>query len=300
MARALWSGTITFGLVNIPVKLYRATAPGSGRSISFHLLHRTCGGRIKNVRRCSVENVDVPWQDVVKGYEVEKGRYVRLEEAELDELLPKDDYAQVAIESFAKLEEIDPLVLDRAYYISPDGPPRAYALLHRALQGSGRVAVSRVMLRTRSHLAMVRAADRHLLLHTMFYPEEIVDAGEVPGLPETRLPVEARQVHAAEQLIDAMTAKWDPARYHDEYAERVHRVIEEKVERGAVTEAVAPLAPERGEVVDLLEALRRSVAQSGEHAAARPRRTAEGLRRTRVSTGASRRAPARGRRGSRR
>jgi DNA end-binding protein Ku len=259
MARALWSGAISFGLVNIPVKLYRATASASARSISFHLLHAKCGTRIKNVRWCPKDDVQVPWKEIVRGYEVERGRYVVLDDAELDRLLPEEDYAGIAIESFVALSEVDPIFYDRAYYVAADGSARAYALLHQALAESGRVAIAHVTLRTRAHLAVVRTEDRHLVMSTMYFAAEVVDPGSVPGLDVVK-PARAdkRQLEAAQKLVDSLTTTWDPTRYHDEYTAQARALIEQKVEKGAVTESFAP-ATERGQVIDLLSALRQSV-----------------------------------------
>lgn len=264
MARALWTGSISFGLVNIPVKLYKATQPASGQTIHFHLLHATCGTRLKMKRWCPKDEVEVPWDDVIKGYEVSKGRYVRVDPAELDEILPKEDWAAISIDSFSKLEEVDPIFYDRAYYIAPEGSPKAYALLHKTLVDAGRVAVARVTLRTRSHLAVVRALEDRLLLSTMFYSDEIVEAGDVPGLPSGRAATpDPRQVEMAERLVESMTEPFDPAKYHDVYAERVHELVQKKIETGAVEEA-APLPAESGApVVNLLDALKRSLAERG-------------------------------------
>jgi len=296
LARALWSGAISFGLVNIPVKLYRATAAASGKSISFHQLHDKCGTRIKQVRRCPHCKVDVPWEHVVKGYELDKGRYVVLTEKDLDQLLPEDDYAAITIENFVALDELDPIFFDRAYYIAPEGSPKAYALLHHALVVSGRVAIARVTLRTRSHLAVVRAREDRLLMSTMFYADEIVDAAQAPGLPSGKAAhVDKKQEQVAMQLVDSMTVAWQPERYRDEYAERASRIIDEKVASGEVKESLAPAAEEaRGQVIDLMAALRKSVEDRAAPAGGRARpRAAGGKARARVSrrrAGASRRS----------
>lgn len=267
MPRAMWSGAISFGLVNIPVKMYKATAAASGRSVSFHQIHKTCGTRIKMVRWCPKEEVEVPWAEVVKGYEVEKGKYVPVEAEELDALLPEDDYAAVAIESFVGLDEVDPVYFDRAYYLSPDGPPagKAYALLHRALGDTSKVAVARVLLRTRSHLALVRVMGDHLVMETMFFASELTDAGDVPGVARGKAQVEPKQLEMAEQLVESMTIDWDPGKYKDEYAAKVKQVIQKKLEGGQVMQSPAGAGEEGGQVVDLLDALQRSVAATQAH-----------------------------------
>jgi DNA end-binding protein Ku len=295
MPRALWTGTISFGLVNIPVKLYRATASGSAKSISFHLLHEKCGSRIKNVRWCPHCDEAVEWKDLIKGYEVSKGRYVKVDPEELDKVLPDEDFAAVAIDSFSLLEEVDPIYFDRGYYAAPEGSPKAYVLLTRALAESGRVAIARVTLRTRSHLAILRPKDGYLLLSTMFFENEVVSADEVAGLPEVKkqAQVDNKQLDAALQLIDQMTVGWDPSKYSDEYAEKVEHLIEEKIAGGEVSvpEEVAAAEEGGGKVVDLLEALRRSVKQpEAEKEARRPKRARGGATKRRTHSHGKKRA----------
>ena len=276
MPRAMWSGAISFGLVNIPVKLYKATASTSGKQISFHQIHKTCGTRLRHLRWCPLDEVEVPWDEVAKGYEVEKGKYVEVSDEELDALLPEEDYATVAIENFVALEEVDPVYYDRAYYISPDGSPKAYALLHEALMSTGRVAVARVLLRTRSHLALVRVLGDHLVLETMYYDAEVVDPAEVPGVPRGKAAqVDKRQVDVAHQLIESMTIDWQPERYKDEYSARVKEVIAKKIEGGAIVEAPALPAAEGAQVVDLLDALQRSVAATRQKGGKHPQSLAD-------------------------
>jgi DNA end-binding protein Ku len=271
MPRALWTGSISFGLVNIPVKLYRATTSASARSVSFHLLHDQCGSRIKNVRWCPQCDEAVEWQHIVKGYEVSKGRYVKVDPAELDEILPKEDFAAVSIEGFVALADVGPLFYDRSYYAAPEGSAKAYVLLTRALSDSEKVAIARVILRTRSHLAALLPRDGHLVLTTLFYQNEIVDAGEIPELPTAReeAHVDKRQLETALQLIESMSVKWDPSQYRDEYAASVQKLVKEKVSGGEVTAELPAVAGEEGQVVDLLEALKKSVNQR-----ARPRAAA--------------------------
>jgi len=296
MARALWSGAITFGLVNIPVKMFRATAAASAKSVGFHQIHKSCGTRLQQKRWCPKDDVEVPWKDVAKGYEVSKGRYVLLTEADLDKLLPEDDYAAVAIDNFVELAAIDPIFFDRAYYLAPDGSPKAYVLLQHALESSGKVAIAHVTLRTRAHLAVVRAVEGRLVLSTMFFHDEVVDPAEVPGMPEGKAAqVDKKQTEAALQLIDSMTVPWDPSRYEDEYTAKVSDVIESKVNEGEVTESLVPAEPSGGKVVNLLEALKQSIAarqQTGTAPAAELKPVAPTRKRHRAPTQARKR-PAR-------
>ncbi len=303
MPRAMWSGSISFGLVNIPVKLYKATASTSGKAISFHQIHKTCGTRLKHIRWCPKDEVEVPWDEVAKGYEIEKGKYVEVSDDELDEIVPEEDYASIAIESFVSLAEVDPIFYDRAYFIAPDAADKAYALLHQVMSESGKVAVARVLLRTRSHLSLVRVLDNHLILETMFYANEIAKTDEIPGVKKAH--ADKRQMHMAQELVESMTSKWEPSRYKDEYTARLKHMIEEKIETGEVVES--PLVPseEQGTVVDLLDALRRSVAATQgasasdkapaqhapkTHAAGHTRRAAKRAHHARARRGGRRRA----------
>ena len=205
MPRAMWSGAISFGLVNIPVKLYKATASTSGNRSRFTRSTSRAARASSHIRWCPKDEVEVPWDEVAKGYEFEKGKYVEVSDDELDALLPEEDYATVAIENFVALDDVDPIYYDRAYYISPDGSPKAYALLHETLAKTGKVAVARVFLRTRSHLALVRVLENHLLLETMYFDAEIVDASEVPGVQGKAAHVDSKQLEVAEQLVESMT-----------------------------------------------------------------------------------------------
>jgi DNA end-binding protein Ku len=226
---------------------------------------------------------------VAKGYEVAKGRYVEVTSDELAGLVPDEDHAAVAIESFVALDEVDPIYYDRAYYLAPDASPKAYALLHEVLSRSEKVAVARVMLRTRAHLALVRVLDNHLVLETMYFPAEIVDAADIEGAKKTH--VDKKQLEVAETLVDSMTIPWEPERYKDEYTAKVKEVIEKKLEGGEVVES--PLAPEAegGKVLNLLDALRKSVeaTRGGRAGAARvksaPRRRAHAAKRSRARRG---------------
>jgi DNA end-binding protein Ku len=288
--RAMWSGAISFGLVNIPVKLLKATASTSGKQISFHQIHEPCGTRLRHIRWCPKDEVEVPWDEVAKGYEIEKGKYVEVSDEELDALLPEEDYATVAIENFVALDDVDPIYFDRAYYVSPNGSPKAYALLLQTLAKTGKVAVARVLLRTRSHLSLVRVLGDHLVLETMYFDAEIVDASAIPGVKHGKAAhVDRKQVEMAEKLVESMTIAWDPERYKDEYSAKVKQVIEEKIEGGEIVESLAPPAAEGAKVVDLLDALKRSVAATRERGGRRvksaPRRRAGAARRSRARRG---------------
>ena len=258
MPRAMWSGAISFGLVNIPVKLFKATATASAkRDRSFHQIHKTCGTRIKHVRWCPKDEIEVPWDEVAKGYEVEKGKYVEVSKEELDALLPEEDRPRSPSKTSSRSPTSIPSYYDRAYYVSPAGSPKAYALLHEVLARKECVAVAHVLLRTRSHLALVRVLDDHLVLETMYFDAEIVDAGDIEGVKKTH--VDKKQLEVAEKLVESMTIEWEPSRYKDEYTQKVKHVIEQKLEGGEVVESPTTPGVEGAKVVDLLAALRASV-----------------------------------------
>src|SRR5262245_26007547 len=259
-ARPAWKGAISFGLVNVPVKLYNATAPSSGHQISFHQVHKTCGTRIQYKRWCPTDEREVPWEEIEKGYEFEKGRYAVVTAEEL-KALPRPDEAAIAIEAFVSQEEIDPLYYDRGYYVAPDGAGKAYALLTRTLKDSGRVAIARMALRTRAHLSVLRARGDRLILHTMFYPEEIVAEDRVAGVPAAR--VSEGESEMARELVDRMSGTFEPERYTDEYTAKLRETIETKIAGEETVQAPLLPAAEGGRVVDLMDALRRSLARGG-------------------------------------
>jgi DNA end-binding protein Ku len=254
MARPLWKGSIAFGLVNVPVKLYKATAPSSGHQIAFHQIHDKCGTRIKMKRWCPHDDREVAWQEIQKGYEYAKGRYTIITDEELA-ALPKPDEAAISIESFVDLSDVDPLYFDRGYYVSPDGAGKAYALLLKVLNETKRAAVAKMALRTRGHLALLRPNSDHLILHTMYFDEELADADQVPGAGKTH--VTDKEVAMARELVEHMAGEWRPEAYKDDYTEKLREMIEKKIEGAEVVES--PLPERGGEVVSLMDALRKSL-----------------------------------------
>jgi len=257
VARALWSGAISFGLVNVPVKLYNATPSSSAHGITLHRLHGACGNRISHVRRCNQCQVDVPWEDVVSGYEYQRGRFAVIQKEEVPEP-ERGEVGAIAIEDFVEGEEIDPLLYDRAYWIVPDGTPRAYALLHQALVDSGRVAVARVVVRTRSHLAVVRPVGSHLVMHTLFFAGEVAAETEIPPGAEG-VETAAREQGLARELVEKMTGSFEHERYEDVTTGKLRKLIEEKIAAKEVTVTSGPVEVAEGDVVDIMDALRRSV-----------------------------------------
>ncbi len=272
MARAIWSGALTFGLVNIPVKLHSAVTQ---KEVRFHMLHAKDGARIKMKRFCSAEDKEVPYDEIVKGYELSKDRYVMITPEELEAYDPKATRT-VEIRDFVDLADIDPIYYDQTYYLAPEKTAaRAYRLLHDAMRATGKVAIASFVLRTRESLCCVRPVEEALALSTMSRADEIVPV-ESLDLPEAPKPSE-RELHMAEQLVGSLTAPFEPARYPDVHRERVLELVQRKAE-GETIEAPAPEeAPAK--VVSLADALSASLAaargkpaEAAHHAPARGER----------------------------
>jgi DNA end-binding protein Ku len=258
MPRAIWSGSISFGLVNVPVKLVTATSP---KDVRFHQLHAPDGGRVNQKRVCSVDGAEVDYSDIVKGYEIRRGEYVLVEPEELDNLAPEASRS-IDIEEFVDLAAIDPLYFEHSYYLLPDGPAaRPYALLVEAMEGTGKVGIGRFVLRTKQYLAALRPRDGALVLSTMLFDDEVVATSslEVRTTKDTK-PSE-KEVTMARQLVSSLSAEWEPAKYKDDYRDKVMALIEAKAEGN---EIAVPEAPERpAPVVDLMAALEASLARAG-------------------------------------
>ncbi len=256
MARATWSGAISFGLVSVPVQLF--TAVRSHR-VSFKQLHEGTNAPVKQQRVDAETGEEVPYDEIVKGYEVEDGRYVVVDPDELAALDPQASRL-IDIVDFVDQAEIDPIYYDRPYYLSPDGEAAAkpYRLLTAAMERAGKVAIAQLVMRNRAYLAAIRARDGLLVLSTMHYADEVADPVELEV--EDRLgdvEVREREVAMAEQLIDSLLTSFDPSNYHDEHVERVREFLDAKAE-GQEVELPAGEA-DTGEVVDLVAALERSL-----------------------------------------
>lgn len=255
MPRAIWSGSVSFGLVNVPVKLVTATSP---KDVRFHQLHDEDNGRIAQKRVCSVDGEEVDYAHIVKGYDLGGGNYVRVEPEELAGLDPEADRT-IDIEEFVALEEIDPVYFGHTYYLVPDGrAAKPYALLVEAMASSGKVALGRFVLRTKQYLATLRVREGVLVLATMLYADEVIPTEdlEVPTTKDTK-PTK-KEIDMATALIDSLTNDFDLDKYKDEHREKLLALIEAKAEG----EVVAP--PEQPEkqapVVDLMAALEQSLA----------------------------------------
>jgi DNA end-binding protein Ku len=258
MAHALWSGSINFGLVTIPVKLF--TAVRSGKSdIAFNFLHKKDKGRIKNERVCSIDGRKVGWDEIVRGYEYEKGEYVILTEEDIKKASAEATQS-VDIVQFVDAKEINPMLYDTPYYLEPDKKGRhAYALLREALKKSGKVGVAQVVIRTREHLAALRPLGDALVLETLHYADEIVPYDQFE-LPPAKEKTPATEMKAAMMLIDTMSEKFDPASFHDTFKEKVMTMIEARAKGKALPKSKAK-ATVPTNVVNIMDVLQRSLSE---------------------------------------
>jgi len=241
-------------LVNVPVKLFKAQAP---KDVRFHQLHQKDGVRIQQKRICPVEGTEVPYEEIVKGYEVSPDRYVIIEPDELGALDPKATHT-IDIHDFVNLDDIDPLYFDNGYYVVPDTrAEKPYALLVAAMEQTRKVAIARFVMRTKEYLCAVRPKDGALVLATMLYADEIVPASEL-NIPTAGEDVSDREIKMATQLVESLSGAFEPEKYHDEYREKVMAMIEAKAEGNEVVSL--PASQEPAPVVDLMAALEASLA----------------------------------------
>jgi DNA end-binding protein Ku len=259
MARAIWSGSISFGLLNVPVKMYSAVAR---RSIGLREIRESDGARIRHRRVAEGTEEEVPYEEIIKAFEISKGQYVPLTKDELAALAPEKSRA-IEVRDFVDLEEIDPIYFDSPYYLGPaDGAERAYSLLARAMADSGKIAVARFVLRNKEHLAAIRPSDGVLTLTTMRFADEVVPPSELDdALPEKQPKVDKREIEMAGQLIESLTRSFDPDAYRDEYREQLLALIERKAEGKDVLAAPEAEEPEPTKAPDLMAALEQSIAE---------------------------------------
>ncbi|PYQ73630.1 MAG: Ku protein [Acidobacteria bacterium] len=278
MARPLWKGSISFGLVNIPIELHTAVRDHRPK---FRMLHAKDKSPVKFERMCVRDGKPVAWEDLVKGFEYQKGHFV---------VMSKEDFQTAALEKtrtidivdFVKAEEIDDRFFETPYYLVPaKGGERAYALLRDAIRESGRIGISKFILRDSQHLAAVEVIENAIVLTVMRFADELVDVGQF-DFPASD-GVRKAELDMAKALVNSLAAEWDPSKYTDQYRENLMRIIQSKVKGKEVT--LEPMAePRQAEVVDLMERLRRSLEQGGRgqrsaaeprsHAAHRPKRAA--------------------------
>jgi len=259
MARAIWKGSISFGLVNIPIALYPATRR---EELKFRLLRKSDLSPVNYKRVAEKDGKEVPWNQIVKGYEYEKGKYVVLKDEDF-ERVDLEATQTVDIQDFVHQEEIDPIFFYKPYYLEPQkGGDKAYVLLRDALKDSGKVGIAKVVIKTREYLAGVKPEDGVLVLELMHFADELADSGKL-HIPK-KIEVGKREMNMAKSLIDSMSSKWNPEKYKDDYREALMEVIEEKVEAGGKEIEEKPKkAPKPTKVIDLVSVLQKSLEQTG-------------------------------------
>ena len=256
MPHTIWKGAISFGLVTIPIRVYAATEE---RGVSLHQVHAADGGRIRYRRICELDGEEVPYRDIAKGYQLPDGDTIVLTDEDLADL-PLVSSKTIEVLQFVDAEEIDPINFTRSYYLEADGPGgKPYLLMRESLGRTGKVAVVKVALRNRESLALLRPYDDVLLLQMMLWPDEVRAADAFA--PSDDVHVRSQGIDMAESYIDTLTAPFDPGEFTDQYREALEEVIEAKAAGRPVKEEEESV-PDRGEVVDLMEALRRSVADA--------------------------------------
>lgn len=259
MPRAIWSGSISFGLVNIPVKLYSAV---NRKTVHFNQLDMRTGARVKQRRVDAETGEEVPWDQIVKGYELSSGAYVTVSDDELAALDPKA-VRTIEIEEFVDLAAIDPIFYDSAYYLAPDKASKPYALLARAMEDQGKVGIAHFVLRTKQYLAAIRPNDGRLLLSTMVYADELNDPSSIAELDEVvDVEISAKELAMAAQLVESLATDFEPERFKDTYREAVLELIEKKASGQEVVAPISQIQPEK--VIDLMAALEASVAAAKE------------------------------------
>lgn len=255
--RAIWKGSVSFGLVNVPVRLYAAT---ENHDLGFYQVHAQDGGRIKYRRFCAVDGEEVAYQDIAKGYETGDGRQVILTDEDLANL-PSRSSKEIAIEKFVPAEQIDDIMLDKSYYLEPDKTAlKPYVLLRDALAKADRMALVTVSVRTRMTMAVLRVRGEVIVMQTMLWPDEI-RAAEFDNLGG-EMHASDKELAMAASLVESLAGDYDPDEFEDDYAEAVQALVERKIAGGEVMAEAPAAADGSGEVVDLLEALRRSVDQA--------------------------------------
>lgn len=251
--RTMWKGSISFGLVNVPIKLFSAT---ESKSVKFRQLHKECLNPIQYKKWCPVCDREIGLEEIVNGYEYTKGKFVVISEQDL-ERIPDETTRTIDIVDFVDLAEIDPIYFDRSYYISPDEiGVKAFTLLKRAMDEAGKIAIAKVVIRSKQNLACIRSfGDKYMVLETMYYPDEVRPVSDLPAIPEPK--IHDNEIKMAVQLISSLSAGFDPAKYTDEYRKALLDIIQAKVEGEEVR---VPEAREPGKIVDLMDALRASIA----------------------------------------
>ncbi|OAB39383.1 Ku protein [Paenibacillus macquariensis subsp. defensor] len=248
----VWKGAISFGLVHVPVKMFSAT---EDKDISMRYVHKVCGSPLSYVRKCPVCEKEVEWEEISKGYEYEKGKFVLFEKEELEQLSDQNN-KNITILDFVDLNEIDPIYFQKTYYLSPDqAGSNAYMLLMEAMRQSGKIGIAKISIRSKSSLAAIRVLDKCLAIETIFYPDEIRPVSQVPNLPEQTV-VNDKEMDMAKMLIEQLSTPFDPEKYTDDYRVALLQLIQNKVAGEEVK--IAPARQETN-VIDLMAALQASI-----------------------------------------
>jgi DNA end-binding protein Ku len=278
MARAIWSGSISFGLVNVPVKVYSAV---HHQDISFHQLEESTGARVRNKRVSEKTGKEVAYEKIVKGYEFSKGKYVTITQEEMEDFKPETTRT-IDIEDFVELDDIDPIFYDHTYYLAPaskdGGATKAYALLLEAMQKKQKVGIGKVVMRTKQYLAAIRPLENGVLaLSTMLFDDEIVPKSDIAELPSRTPSVSDRELKMASELIESLSSEWKPSKYKDTYRAELLALIKRKA-KGEEIVVEDDKAPTADKVLDLMAALEASLEanKKGTKAPAktRPKKTA--------------------------
>jgi DNA end-binding protein Ku len=260
----MWKGNISFALVSIPISLFSATRRNE---LSFHYLHKKDMSPVSYKRFCDSENTEVPWEEITRGYEFEKDRYIEISDEDLENV--DVVYTKtIQIQEFVHQDEIDPLYFDKPYYLEPQkGGERAYALMRDALAQAKKIGIAKVVLKSKEHLAAVKAAGNMMTLQTMRFAHEIVDAGSLnlPGKAD----ISKKEMDLANTLIDSMSDKFEPNKYKDDYYEKVLETIQMKI-AGVAPQAPVPQGPGPAKVIDLMEVLKQSLSETKKAKSARP------------------------------
>lgn len=253
----VWKGSISFGLVNIPVKMFTATEE---RDIRFRQLHKECHTPIKYSKTCPHCQRELEASEIVRGYEYEKGHFVIIDDSDLEAITPETRRA-IEILDFVDLKDIDPIYFDKSYFLSPqETGDKAYSLLRAAMEETGKIAVAQVTMRNRQSLAVVRLYEHSIMLETIFYPDEVRPVNQVPALPDSNVMLAENELKMATELINNMTIPFDPSKYTDEYRSELQAMIEKKLEGQEI--ATSPAVP-RTNVIDLMQALKESLEATG-------------------------------------
>ncbi|WP_202079917.1 Ku protein [Caldalkalibacillus salinus] len=248
----MWKGSISFGLVHIPIKLYSAT---ESKDVKLRYLHAECHTPVKYEKKCPVCEEEVQQQEISRGYEYEKGKFVVLEKDDFDQVTPETNKS-IEIIDFVDLKDIDPIYFNRSYFVGPsENGEKAYALLKEAMEQSGKIGVAKITIRSKQHLAVVRIYDKGMVLETIFYPDEVRNVDHVPDIPEN-VDLDDKELNMAKQLVEQLTTDFEPDKYTDDYRENLMELIQAKITGDEIK--VAKEVPET-DIVNLMDALQASI-----------------------------------------